>query len=140
VNKTPDDAGGTFVRGPSVTPGDKLIAWLDAQTVGGEPRLVRLPVVLSKGPSGFSTRGARIGAAAGALEIHCNDAALGIGLADRARQHCKQAPTCAMWLEGYWRGKQDGDYTFDVMKLHAPIAPDAVEGASFAEVQGDSGN
>jgi hypothetical protein len=140
MNKTTDDAGGTFVRGPTLTPADALIAWLDKQVLAGEPRLVRLPVILEKGKVGFSTRGARIGASRDAVEIYCNDSKLGVGLADRARSQCRDQDTCAMWLEGYWHGMQDGAYTFAVTKIHARIAPGEVAAASYAEVQGESGN
>lgn len=140
VKMTPEAGSGSFVKGPSVTPGDQLIAWLEQQVFDGEPRLVRLPLVLKKDGYMFSTRGARIGAAEGAVEVYANDAALGIGLADRARSQCKNADSCAMWIEGYWRGKQDGDYTVDVMTVVGPIAADELAAASFAEVQGESGN
>ena len=140
MKKTPDHGGGAFVRGPSVTPGDALIAWLEQQTSGGEPKLVRLPVVLAHDGFAYTTVGAKIGAGEGAVTIYANDAALGIGLAQQARTQCKDAATCAWWLVGYWRGQQDGDYTFDVMKIDAPISPDALADASHAEVEGDSGN
>lgn len=140
VKMTPDSGGGRFVRGPSVTPGDQLVAWLEQQTFDGEPRLVRLPLVLVKDDFEFSTRGAKIGGGADAVVVHANDAALGIGLADRARNQCKGADTCAMWIEGYWRGTQDGSYTVDVMTVVGPIAADQLAAASYAEVQGESGN
>lgn len=136
----PDDAGGVFVRGAAITPRDQLIAWLDQQVRDGQPRLLRLPIVLARRGPGFTTAGAKVGTANDALELYVNDTALGIGLADRARTACKGQPVCAMWLEGYWRGEQDGDYTFDVVKVGDPIAPDALAAASFAEVEGESGN
>lgn len=139
VTKTPD-AGDRFVRGPAVTPADKLVAWFEQQKRGSEPRLVRVPLVLAKAGPGFATRGATIGSGAGALSVYANDAALGIGLADRARRECKGATACAMWVEGYWRGKQDGDYTFDVMTVVRTIPADALAQASYVEVEGESGN
>lgn len=141
VNKTPDDGGGSFVRGPELTPADKLVAWLDEQKRGGEPKLVRLPISLAKRGPKFSTVGARVGGAADALPVFLDDSALGIGIADRARTQCKDAPTCAMWVEGYWRGKDDaGGYTFQVMTVRDPIAADELATARYAEVQGESGN
>jgi hypothetical protein len=129
------DSPKTFVRGPAVIPADKLVVWLDRQQADGKPRLVRLPVVLKRQAVGFSIHGARVGVGPDALEIYCNDAALGIGLADRARSPCTEEPQCAMWLEGYWRGKKDGDYTFDVVRVHAPIAPADLAAADYAEVE-----
>lgn len=139
MTKKPTGSG-SFVRGAAVSPAAALITWLDAQKLGDQPRLLRLPVVLQRGQTGFSTRGAKIGGGADAVEIYVNDAALGIGVAQQARSLCPTEPTCAVWLEGYWRGKQDDAYTFDAMKLHAPIAADAVAAASHAEVEGESGN
>lgn len=139
VNKTTPNAG-RFERGPQVTPVEQLIAWLDAQQRDGKPRLVRLPVVLARRGPGFSTVGARIGGASDALTVFVDDAKLGIGLADRARTACKDTPTCALWLEGYWRGQLDGDYTFEVTAVRDPIALDALVAAGFAEVEGEGGN
>ncbi|MDB4961409.1 MAG: hypothetical protein JWP01_1408 [Myxococcales bacterium] len=127
-----------FVRGAAVSPVDVLIAWLDAQTLNGEPRLLRLPIVLHLGDAGFLLRGARIGREPDALAIYVNDASLGIGVADRARTLCPTATTCALWLEGYWRREHDGAYRFDVSKIHEQIAGHA--DASHVEVEGESGN
>lgn len=140
MHKTPDDGGGTFVRGAAVKPATELAAWLDKQQRDGKPRLVRLPVVLKPGNVGFTTRGARVGAGDDALELYANDASLGVGLADRARKQCADKPQCAFWLDGYWRGKVDGGYQLDVVRVHAPIAADAIAAASHAEVEGESGN
>jgi len=137
VNKKPDaGSGAAFVRGASLTPAAQFVAWIEKQTLAGQPRLVRLPVVLAKGSVGFSLRGAKIGSAADAVTVYANDAALGVGLGDRARTQCKDKPTCAFLCEGYWRGKQNGDYTFDVNKA------EPIEGAvvGHAEVEGESGN
>ncbi len=138
VNKKSDGgAAAAFVRGPSTSPGAALITWLDQQVVNGEARLVRLPIVLGKDGPGFSLRGARIGTGGDAVAVYANDSALGVGLADRARTKCKDQPTCAFTCEGYWRGKQGGDYTFDVTKAE-PVDGGAVP--SYAEVEGESGN
>lgn len=131
---------GNFNRGPQVTPAAQLIAWLDSQKRAGEPRLVRLPLVLAKKGPKFSTVGARIGGAADAVTIYADDSKLGIGLADRARSQCKDSPTCAMWCEGFWRGEQDGEYTFEVIAVRDPISEAGLADASYAEVEGESGN
>ena len=76
----------------------------------------------------------------GSLEVYANDAALGMGLADRARSKCKGADQCAFWVEGYWRGKAEDSYQFDVTKVGEPIAVTELAAASFVEVEGESGN
>jgi len=139
MTKRPDPAGGAFVPGAAVTPAAALIAWLDAQQRDGQPRLIRLPIVLARGSVGWSTRGAKIGGAADAVEIFVNDAALGIGLADKAHMLCKADASCAVWLVGYWRGKQDDAYQFDVVKIGERITADAIAAAGHAEVEGQSG-
>lgn len=140
MKMTVDAATGTFVRGPEVTPTAPLLTWLGAQVRAGKPALVRLPIVLARGPMGFSNVRARVGAAADALAVYADDSKLGIGLADRARTACKDAATCALWLEGYWRGEQDGDLTFEVIRVGDPVSAEALAGALHAEVEGDSGN
>jgi hypothetical protein len=129
------DSYGTFTRGPSLYPPERLIAWLDNQVKDGRPRLVRLPVILGLGQVNFSIRGANVGTGAYVLELDCNDSALGVGLAERARQACKGQQTCALWLEGRWRGKKDDRFTFDVTRVHAPILPDGLAGADYVQVE-----
>lgn len=138
-NKTPHEPG-TFERAVNVTPADKLLAWLEVQTRNGEPRLIRLPVLLGAGMSGFSTSNCKIGASSDALTIVLNDAALGVGIADKARP-CKGKPQCAMWLEGYWQGKDSqGDYEFQVMTVHKIIDAADLAAASYAEVEAPGPN
>jgi len=140
MNKTPNKgSGAVFVQGPALVPKDKLVEWLDAQKLDGKPRLVRLPIVLPKGQLGYDISKARIGGAADALEIYANDSALGVGLADRAADQCDDAPTCAFRVEGYWRGKQLAGLQFDVNKAER-LPPDQLASATFAEVEGESGN
>ncbi len=131
----------TFVRGASLTPADKLVTWLDSQQLDGKPRLLRLPIVLPKGPGGYDISKARLGPTTDALEVYANDASLGVGLGDRARQACKDsnAPTCAFWVEAYWKGKQLGGLEIDV-KTADVLPADQVSGATFAEVESESGN
>jgi hypothetical protein len=126
------DAGRVFVRGPSVTPGGALIAWLE-QEAGERP--VRLPLVLKKGVAGYSLRDARIGTAADTVEVDASDSALGIGLADRAATHCKDRSACAFWVEARWRGKQESRFQIDVMRVSAPIEPAALAAPLHAEVE-----
>lgn len=128
-----------FVRGPSVIPADQLVVWLEAQTCNGEPLRVRLPLVLRVTTTGIALDGAKIGDRAGALEVYANDAALGIGLADRLRDRCAAGTTCALWAEGYWRGNVDGEYQFDVMMVGEIIAPDDLSSASYVEVESEHG-
>lgn len=139
MDKKPDANDSEFVKGPALTPADPLVTWLDGQKRGDEARLLRVPVVLAKTPAGsFTMRGATLGTASDALAIHINDSALGIGLTDRARK-CKDA-RCAFAVEAYWRGKQDGTYQLDVMKVGDPLSADALAAFTHAEVQGESHN
>ena len=132
VEKKRDEAGRVFVRGPSVTPADALIAWLEREA--GE-RLVRLPLVLKKGAAGYTLREARIGTAADTIEVDADDAALGIGLADRAATHCKDQPACAFWVDARWHGKQESRFRIDVMRVAAPIEPAALAAPLHAEIE-----
>lgn len=126
---------GEFVRGPPLSPAGELLAWLDQLASQRTPRLVRLPVVLARGAVGFSTSGARLGGAAEAPSLRVDDGKLGIGLADRARAACKDAPTCALWLEGHWRGRHDGAWTFEVLRVGAPLDAAALAAATHVEVE-----
>lgn len=117
-----------FVAGVPTRPGEALAAWLEQRRIDG--RRVRLPVVLVRGIVGFSLRGARIGG--GSLTIDCDDSALGIGLADRARDCCGDAETCALWLEGHWRGGDER--VFAVVKTGEALSDEALVDA-VAEVE-----
>ena len=140
MNKTTQKGpGATFEKGASLSPADKLVSWLDGQKLDGKPRLLRLPIVLSRGQMGFDTSKVKVGVGTDALEVYANDAALGEGLADRAETKCGDAAICAFRVEGYWRGKQAAGLQFDVNKAE-PLSADALAGATFAEVEGESGN
>lgn len=140
MNKTSNKgSGAAYERGAALSPPDKLVAWLDGQKRGSEPRLVRLPIVLPRGQVGFDISKARVGGAADALEIYVNDAGLGVGLGDRADDLCGDAETCAFRVEGYWRGKQTGGLQLDVNKAE-PLSTEALALATYAEVEGESGN
>ena len=141
MNKTVNQgrSSGTFDQGAALSPADKLVEWLDGQQVRGEPRLVRLPIVLDNREGSYNISKAHIGGAPDALEIYANDSALGDGLADRAEYDCPDGPTCAFRVEGYWRGKQNGRYRFDVNKAEILDAA-ALAAVTHAEVEGESGN
>lgn len=127
----PDRAVRRFAGGAALRPVEALRAWLAANA----GRRLRLPVVLGRGAVGFSLRGARIGGEADALKIRCDDCALGIGLADRARQAAGDAASCAVWLEGFWRGDEDDPY-LAVVKVGEKIGPDELAAAG-AEIEVD---
>ena len=140
MNKTANRGpAATFEKGASLSPADKLVTWLESQKLDGKPRLLRLPIVIARGQLGFDTSKVKIGTGADALDIYVNDAALGEGLADRAETKCGDAPTCAFRVEGYWRGKQAAGLQLDVNKAE-PLSAEALAGATFAEVEGESGN
>jgi len=138
MEKTPGQSSGAFVQGASLSPGDKLVTWLEAQKVGGEAKLLRVPVVLAKGQVGWALQGAKLGTGGDAVTVKLDDTALGIGLGQKARK-CKDAP-CAFLVEGYWRGKQDGTYVFAVVKAGEPLAAAELAKLAHAEVEGESGN
>lgn len=124
----PDTTVRRFEAGAALRPAAALRAWLTEHA----GRRLRLPVVLRRGVVGFSLRGARIGGEADALEIRCDDCALGIGLADRARHLAGDAATCAVWLEGLWR--EGPDACLAVVKVGEPLSPDALALAA-AEIE-----
>ena len=119
-----------FVAGVPTDASAALAAWLEARRLDG--RRVRLPIVLVRGVVGFSLRDARIGGGPAPLTIVCDDSALGIGLADRARMGCGDAATCALWLEGHWRG--GAERVFAVVKIGDVLPAEALAGA-VAEVE-----
>lgn len=128
----------TFEKGVALTPKDKLIEWLDGQKRNGEPRLIRVPLVVPEVNGMYDISRARIGAGPDAVEVYANDAALGVGLADRASDACTQGE-CGFLVEGYWRGKQGPGYQLDVNKAQV-LPADRLAAATFAEVEGESGN
>lgn len=135
-NLPPDGAStpsATWERGPALTSSaSELAAWFAAQISNGAPRITRVPLLLSKGPTGWSTTGVGIGA----LRVHVNDAALGIGLAMRA-QACTETP-CAFLVEGVWRGAVDGADEYEVRQAPArPMTAAAFDAVSHVEVARD---
>ncbi len=140
MNKPGSGTKAAFVRGIALTPKAAFLTWLDSQKLEGQPRLVRLPIVLPRDGASFDISKARIGTGADALEVYANDSSLGVGLADRAHSACEDtAVTCAFLAEGYWRGTKGPGLEFDVKKAEE-LPADRVAGVTFAEVEGESGN
>ncbi len=132
MNKKPDGGPAAFDHGTTTSPAPKLLAWLDGQ----KGKKLRVPVILSAGMTGWKTRGAKLGSAADAPEIYCNDAPLGIGLSMRVTKLCgpaAQGKTCAVWLVGTWRGKVDDSYQLDVTNVGDAIADAAT--ANHVEIE-----
>lgn len=111
-----------YVRGAAVVDRDALLAWLSTQE-----RRVRVPAVIARGQVGFTGRGAKIGA----LAVDITDYALGVPLSERCRQRAGDAETCAVWLEGRWKGEQEGRFVFEV--VHVGDAISDLAAATHAE-------
>jgi len=128
-----------WVQGVPLTPAADLIAWFESQKRNGEPRMTRIPVVMKKGQVGFTNIGAKIGTAADAVVVNLSDAALGIGIKDRARK-CS-GDTCPFIVEGFWRGKEGDSYTYEIRKTStSPATAEELAAFTHAEVEGESGN
>lgn len=124
MNKKPDAGPAAFDHGIATSPAAKLLVWLDAN----KGKKLRVPVILKAGMTGWKTRGAKLGGAADAPEVYCNDAALGIGLSDRVTKLCgpsAQGKTCAVWVVGTWKGKVDDSYQLDVTNVGDAIVDPA---------------
>jgi hypothetical protein len=88
-------------------------------------------MVLKPSIAGFSNSGARIGPWADAVVVDLDDAALGISLSDRAKRVCPAGtPTCAIWVEGFWQGKTNEGYVFQVTKAGEWMSPEELAGAT----------
>lgn len=85
-----------YVHGPSTADAAALRQWLEQQQA-----VVRLPVRVTLSSTGGVTGGELLSKEPFPLTL--DDTALGVSLADRARQHCPGAAQCALWLEGRWR-------------------------------------
>lgn len=125
-----------WTKGPQLTSSaNDLVAWFETQKRDGEPRMTRVPIVLRRGDAGWSSHGVKIGA----VEVFVTDAALGIGIAMRANK-CGDG-TCAFLVEGFWRGKQDTGYHYEIRNAgRAPMTTDELAAFTHAEVEGESGN
>ena len=126
----------SWVKGPAVTASaDELVAWFEAQKREGQPRMTRVPIVMKRGDTGFSSRGVKIGN----VEVYVSDAALGIGMAMRARSCTGE--TCPFIVQGFWHGKEDGSYHYEIREASRhPITPEELAAFTHVEVEGESGN
>lgn len=91
----------TFADGPSLSEQEALRSWLAKQVdEQGKPKRVRLPVLVKRGsqPGGVEKKGF-VGDEKG-LALELDDSALGVSLADRYRQYCKEADACVLLLDG----------------------------------------
>jgi hypothetical protein len=125
-----------WTKGPALSSSaSDLVAWFEAQKRNGEPRMTRVPIVMKKGDTGWSTQGVKLGA----LDVRISDAALGMSMAMRA-QKCKDA-TCPFLVEGFWRGKDDGSYHYEIRNApKQPLTADELAAVTHVEVEGESGN
>jgi hypothetical protein len=125
-----------WVKGPAVTAAaSELVAWFEAQKRNGEPRMTRVPIVLKRGDAGWSSQGVKIGG----LEVFVTDTALGMGIAMRANK-CS-GETCPFVVEGFWRGKADRGYHYEIRNASkSPATPEELAAVTHLEVEGESGN
>jgi len=125
-----------WVKGPALTSSaNDLVAWFEAQKRNDEPRMTRVPIVLKRGDAGWSVRGVKIGA----VEVFVSDTALGMGIAMRANK-CS-GETCPFLVEGFWRGKDEGSYHYEIRNAGKnPMTADELAAFTHAEVEGESGN
>jgi len=99
---------------------EELLAWLDAQA----EKLIRVPLMVASGDLGLSS------VTIGPLEVKTEDMALGIGLADRARTLFGDAPSGAVWADGYWHTLHGDHFQFDVVHVGAVLTPDELATAT----------
>lgn len=114
----------TWTPGPALRPQSTLVAWLDSL---GPKRLVRLPVIVRFREDKLGLEGGR----AGDLELALNDSGLGVSLMDHARQASPERSSCAMHLEGHWRGMKDGKGELYLYRVHREVPT----GMDHAEVE-----
>jgi hypothetical protein len=94
-----------FADGPRLD-SPTLHAWLKSMvTDAGQPRRVRLPVLMTRRPPVGVERLARVGGAQG-LELELDDSAMGVGLADHYRRVGGDAPSCVLLLDGVLTGER----------------------------------
>lgn len=113
----------------------ELMAWFEAQQRGGAPLLTRVPIVLRRGPGGFSSRGVRLGT----LFVYVTDAALGIGITDRARR--ATGGRAAFLAEGFWRGHTDAGLCYELRYASSqPLSDAELAAITHVEVEDDRVN
>lgn len=133
-----------FVPGPALTPSAPLLAWLQEQ---GRDKRLRLPVVITFANAGrFSIGSAHVGVAPGeapgdAINLKLDGSGLSIALVDQVRTRCsdKKQMSCALWLEGVWGPRiegnplgsaPDGDrHTFGVIEVGDVVDPASAQTA-----------
>lgn len=127
-------------EGPSIQESEPLLEWLNsnARSASGQPRLFRLPVVISfedkfrleLGNAFIGVSEERLGE--NAIELSLDTAAMGISLWSLLNERCPKASiSCAVWLDGYWGSAIELDqpqtrkagekWPFAVVRLHGLI-------------------
>lgn len=121
-----------WVKGPSLSaPPAELIAWFEAQARNGEPRMTRVPIVMKREAFGFTMRRVTIGS----IDARVSDPALGISIV--MRTHACTGETCSFIVEGFWRGKEENGYHYEIREAsHHPITPEELAAFTHAEVEG----
>jgi len=112
----------------SIYPADQLLAWLE-----NHPDVeLRLPVLVTLKPNRMYIKTATVGDKPDALEIRANDNQMGVPIAGKWGQFCKQGDTCMLVLRGLWVGGEDKE--FQVREIEKAIG-DAERGvATSAEL------
>lgn len=85
----------TFEDGPTTTPADAALRWLED---AGRRRL-RIPVVLDRSGLGIT---ARLGVADDAPKLRLDSGALSLTLDEHVADVCGTREHCTVWLEGTW--------------------------------------
>ena len=111
------------VHGPSTADAAALRKWLELQQA-----TVRLPVLVRLGNPPTTVASAAL-ISKEAFPLPLEDSALGVSLADRARQHCPGAPQCALWLEGRWRTP------FSVTRVVKPVTTEEQSRPLYVELE-----
>lgn len=94
-----------FADGPRLD-SPTLLAWLGSMTTdAGQPRRVRLPVLVKRRAPGAVERRAFVGNEKG-LELELDDSSMGVGLADHFHRVCRDAPSCVLLLDGVLVGQR----------------------------------
>ena len=121
---TPPLPSSTVAKQPLV-PTAQALTWLaKAQADKVE---FRAPVEVRV--SALGVEGGSLGFGSDRIPIKLDDSRLGMGLADRTRALCGQAPTCAMWVWGNW---QDG--TLVINRVEKAIKDDERSAATHLHV------
>ena len=108
-----------LVKGASTADPPALVAWLQSlRPDGGKQATVRLPIALQRtGPNGVG-KAELVTRSKESLALKVEDYRLGVSLAERYRQHFKDAQKGALWLSGTW----EGEGRFAVSRVIGPVA------------------